>query len=92
MTLYSSLACRCAAEARRQNLQWFALQYYGECWARDGSLQELLPRYVCLSSPIKELKKPYSWTSNITAKARIHESKINVFKMVFRNERMAGVA
>ncbi|CAH3032321.1 unnamed protein product, partial [Porites lobata] len=40
-----SLANRCASEARRQNLQWFALQYYGECWARNGSLSQLLPRY-----------------------------------------------
>lgn len=39
------LACRCATEARRQNLQWFALQYYGECWSRNGSLSLLLPNY-----------------------------------------------
>ncbi|CAH3120647.1 unnamed protein product, partial [Pocillopora meandrina] len=40
-----SLACRCATEAKRQNLQWFALQYYGECWGSSESLKELFPRY-----------------------------------------------
>ena len=43
---FSSLACRCATEAKRQNLQWFALQYYGECWGSSESLKELFPRCI----------------------------------------------
>ena len=53
----SSLACRCANEARNRNYTMFGLQYYGECWAGSGSC-DTFNRFgksqLCYSQKYKE--------------------------------------